>query len=191
MTTRDDHQKTKGPDSQMAPRAYWVLGNRLTILADHTDTGGRYDLIEGRQPAGNQTPPHRHNRYDEQLYVVDGERTVWVGKRKVVLHAGETFRIPAGMAHVVAATGGGPAHSLVIVSPSGFARFIQEAGTPDTGGAPPQPTPEDLERANRAAAEVGDEILGPPGALPEAGTRPGRPEIVTGIGKARERRDDA
>jgi mannose-6-phosphate isomerase-like protein (cupin superfamily) len=168
MTTRENHENTEATDGQTATRTFWFLGHRFTVLADHTDTGGRYDLIEGRQPAGSQTPPHRHTRYDEQLYVLDGERTVWVGERKVVLRAGETFAIPAGAAHVVAATGAGPAHALVIASPSGFARLIQEAGTPDIGGAPPQPTPADLERFGRIAAEVGDEILGPPGALPEA-----------------------
>jgi quercetin dioxygenase-like cupin family protein len=167
MTTRENRKTTQWDNSRMATRAFWLLGNRLTVLADHAETGGHYDLIEGRQPAGNQTPPHRHTKYAEQIYVLDGERTIWAGKRKVVLHAGDTFTIPAGTEHVVANTGGGPAHSLVIASPSGFARLIEEAGTPDTGGAPPQPTPADLERVNRVAAEVGDEILGPPGALPE------------------------
>jgi quercetin dioxygenase-like cupin family protein len=128
--TRDDHENTEGTYGQMASRVFWFLdGNHLTVLADQTDTGGRYDLIEGRAPAGMQTPPHRHTRYDEQLYVLDGEHTVWAGKRKVVLHAGDTFTIPAGTAHVVAATGGGPAHGLVIASPSGFARLIEEVGT--------------------------------------------------------------
>src|SRR5688572_32597602 len=89
MTIRDNHEKMEGADSQTATQTFWFLGNNLTILADHTDTGGRYDLIEGRQPAGDQTPPHCHTRYDEQFYVVDGELTVWVGKRKVVLHACE------------------------------------------------------------------------------------------------------
>jgi quercetin dioxygenase-like cupin family protein len=168
MTTRDTREKTEGADGRMTTRAFWFLGNHLTVLADHADTGGRYDLIEGRPPAGDQTPLHRHTKYAEQLYVLDGELTVWAGKGMVVLHAGDTFTIPAGTAHVVAATGGGPAHGLVIASPSGFARLIEEVGTPDTGGAPPQPSPADLERFNSIAAEVGDEILGPPGALPEA-----------------------
>jgi mannose-6-phosphate isomerase-like protein (cupin superfamily) len=168
MTTRESHEKTEGTDGRTATRTLWFFGLRFTILADHAETGGRYDLIEVHQPSGVQTPPHRHTRYDEQLYVLDGERTIWAGERKVVLHAGETFRVPAGTPHVVAATGEGPAHSLVIASPSGFARLIEEVGTPDTGGAPPEPSAADLERANRVAAEVGDEILGPPGALPEA-----------------------
>jgi mannose-6-phosphate isomerase-like protein (cupin superfamily) len=168
MTTRKSLGRTEATDARKAARTFWLLGNRLTVLADHADTGGRYDLIEGHKSPGDQTPLHRHTRYDEQFYVVDGELTVWAGKREVVLHAGETFAIPAGMEHVVAATGEGVTHSLVIGSPSGFAHLIQEAGTPDTGGAPPELTPADLERANRVAAEVGDEILGPPGALPEA-----------------------
>jgi quercetin dioxygenase-like cupin family protein len=164
MATREDRRV----EGRMASRTFWLFGNRLTVLADHTETGGRYDLIESRKAAGDRTPPHRHTRYDERFYVVDGELTVWVGKRKVVLHAGETFTIPAGTAHVVAATGEGITHGLVVASPSGFARLIQEAGTPDTGSAPPELTPADLERVNRVATEVGDEILGPPGALPEA-----------------------
>lgn len=167
MTTRDIETTTDGTAGSTAPRAFWLLGNRLTVLANHTETGGRYDLIEVRPPAGHQTPLHRHTRYTGQLYVLDGERTVWAGPQKVVLHAGDTFTIPAGTVHALAATGG-PMHGLVIASPSGFARVIEEAGTPVTGDVPPQPTPADLERYNRLAAEVGDEVLGPPGALPEA-----------------------
>ncbi len=169
MTTRDFRANVARADRQMAAPAYWFLGNRLSVLADHTTTGGRYDLIEGRPPAGDQTPPHRHTRYSEQLFVLDGELTVWVGRDKSVFHAGDTFTIPIGEIHVVAATGGGPAHGLVIASPSGFGYLIQTMGTPDTGsGAPPPPTPAEMDRIVRAAAEVGDEILGPPGTLPEA-----------------------
>ena len=46
----------------------------------------------GYFPPGTQTPPHRHTRYFEQLYVLEGEFTVWVGKNKVVLGAGESDR---------------------------------------------------------------------------------------------------
>ena len=28
-------------------QSLWFFGSRLTILADHTTTGGQYDLIEG------------------------------------------------------------------------------------------------------------------------------------------------
>lgn len=85
-------------------QSLWFFGSGLKIVADHTTTGGQYDLIEGYFPPGTQTPPHRHTRYCEQLYVLSGEFTVWAGEKKAVLNAGESFLIPAGIPHVVAAS---------------------------------------------------------------------------------------
>jgi quercetin dioxygenase-like cupin family protein len=146
---------------------YWLFGTRLSVLADHTETEGRYDLIEGWFPAGIQTPPHCHHGYSEQIYVLDGEFTVWSEGRKSVLGPGETLAIPVGAAHVVAATGDGPARGLVVASPSGFARLIAEVGVRDHGSKEPPFAPLDMELFLRVSAEVGDEILGPPGMLPD------------------------
>jgi quercetin dioxygenase-like cupin family protein len=147
--------------------SYWLLNARLRVLAGHAETGGRFDLVEGWFPPGTLTPPHRHGAYSELIYVLDGEFTVWAGGRKAVLRRGDNHTIPAGTAHVVAATSGGPARALVIASPSGFARLITEVGTPVGGdGMPPSALP-DLEPFLRVSAELGDEILGPPGALPD------------------------
>src|SRR5690554_162901 len=107
-------------------QSYWLFGSRLTVLADAEVTGGRYDLIEGQFPPHTETPLHRHNHYMEQLYVLDGELTVWAGARTTVLHAGDSVTIPAGTPHAVAATGDGPARGLAVASPSGFARLIKE-----------------------------------------------------------------
>jgi quercetin dioxygenase-like cupin family protein len=146
--------------------AYWLFGGRLIVLADQAHTEGRYDLVEGWLAPGTPTPPHRHRRYAEHLYVLDGEFTVWAGGLEAVLRPGDDFLFPAGTAHAVAATGDGPGRALIVASPSGFARLITEAGTPDEGrGAPPEAT--DMELFLRVSAELGDEILGPPGALPE------------------------
>ena len=86
-------------------RSYWLFGNRFTVHANHKDTAGRYDLIEGNPASGYQTPLHRHTRYAEQFYILEGEFTVWAGERKAVLHPGDVFTIPAGTAHAVAVTG--------------------------------------------------------------------------------------
>jgi quercetin dioxygenase-like cupin family protein len=147
--------------------AYWLFNTRLRVLAGHTETAGRYDLIEGWFPPGVQTPPHRHGAYSEQLYVLEGEFTVWAGGRKALLRPGDTLTIPAGTAHVVASSGDGPGRALVVASPSGFARLITETGTPDQGdGVPPSAAP-DMDLFLRVSAELGDEVLGPPGALPD------------------------
>ncbi|MGH2412855.1 MAG: cupin domain-containing protein [Microcystaceae cyanobacterium] len=146
-------------------QSFWFFGSRLTIVADHTTTGGKYDLIEGYFPPGSQTPPHLHTRYSEQLYVLEGEFTVWAGENKIVLNAGESFLIPIGTPHVVAALGDKPARGLVVAAPSAFARLIEAVGTQDETGAP------DMAALDRISVEIGDEILGPPGALPSAATR--------------------
>ncbi|MFL9458320.1 cupin domain-containing protein [Tolypothrix bouteillei VB521301_2] len=141
-------------------KSFWLLGSRINILADGTTTGGKYDLIEGYAPPGMQTPPHRHTRYSEQLFVLEGEYTVWAGQKKVVLGVGESFFIPPYTPHVVAALSDRPARALVVAAPSGFARLIQEAGTQSETEAP------DMALFERIAAEIGDEILGAPGDLP-------------------------
>ena len=147
--------------------SYRPFNTRLSVLVGHADTGGRYDLVEDWFPPGCQTPLHRHTRYAEQIYVLEGEFTVWAGGRQAVLRPGDDIVIPVGTPHAVHATGGGPARGLVVASPSGFARLITEAGTPDEGaGVPPSAAP-DRDLFLRVCAELGDEFLGPPGALPD------------------------
>ena len=145
-------------------QSFWFFGSCLSIIADHTTTGGQYDLIEGYFPPGSQTPPHRHTRYSEQLYVLEGEFTVWADEHKVVLGAGESFFIPIGTTHVVAALSEQPARGLVIAAPSAFARLIAAVGTQDETAA------SDMALFERISTEIGDEILGPPGTLPVVAT---------------------
>lgn len=141
-------------------QSFWLLGTHLTILADRTTTDGKYDLIEGYFRPGTQTPPHRHTRYSEQIYVLEGEFTVWVGKNKVVVGTGESVLIPMGTTHVVAALGDKPARGLVVAAPSAFAQLIEATGTLNENEAP------DMALFNRISTEIGDEILGVPGDLP-------------------------
>ena len=147
-------------------KSYWLIGTRLSVLATPAETGGGYDLVEGWFPAGAQVPPHRHGRYSEQIYVLGGEFTVWTTGHKTVLRPGDDLVIPAGTAHALAVTGDGPGRALVVTSPSGFARLVTEVGTPAVGDQPPSPTATDMDLLLRLSAELGDEILGPPGALP-------------------------
>ncbi len=143
-------------------QSFWFFGSCLTILADRTMTSGHYDLIEGYFPPSSQTPLHRHTRYSEQLYVLEGVFTVWAGDEKIELSTGETFLIPVGVPHVVAAIGDRPAHGLMLTAPSAFARLIATVGTQDRAETL------DIELLDRISAEIGDEILGPPGTLPMA-----------------------
>ena len=138
----------------------WFFGTHLNIVADHTTTGGQYDLIEGYFPPGTQPPPHRHTRYSELLYVLEGEFTVWAGENKVVLSPGESYLISPSTPHVVAVLSAQPARGLVVAAPSAFARLIAAVGTVD------ETEPPDMALFERISAEIGDELLGAPGDLP-------------------------
>jgi mannose-6-phosphate isomerase-like protein (cupin superfamily) len=140
----------------------WFFGTCFSIIADHTTTAGQYDLLEGYFPPGKQTPLHRHTRYSEQLYVLEGEVTIWAGENKVVLSTGDHFFIPAGIPHAVGVVGDRPAQGLVMTAPSGFARLVAATGTSSKTEAP------DMELFMQICTEIGDEILTPPEALPDA-----------------------
>jgi quercetin dioxygenase-like cupin family protein len=140
----------------------WFFGTCFSIVVDHTTTAGQYDLLEGYFPPGKQTPLHRHMRYSEQLYVLEGEFTVWAGETKIVLNTGESFLIPTGTSHTVAVLSDRPAHGLIVTAPSAFARLVAATGTLS------QTNPPDMALFDRICAEIGDEILGPPGMLPSA-----------------------
>jgi mannose-6-phosphate isomerase-like protein (cupin superfamily) len=140
----------------------WFFGTCFNIITDHTTTAGQYDLLEGYFPPGKQTPLHRHTRYSEHLYVLEGEFTIWAGETKHVLSTGESFLIPGGIPHVVAVAGDRPARGLVVAAPSAFARLVAATGTLS------EIDPPDMALFNRICAEIGDEILGPPGTLPSA-----------------------
>jgi mannose-6-phosphate isomerase-like protein (cupin superfamily) len=86
--------------------SYGFFGHRLTIIAGPAATEGRYDLVEGWDPPGTQVPLHRHRRYSEQIYVLEGGFTVWAGRRKAVLRPGSDVVIPAGTVHTWAVTKG-------------------------------------------------------------------------------------
>ena len=142
----------------------WFLGARFNIIADATSTDGKYDLVEGYFPSGIQTPPHLHTRYSEQVYVLEGEATIWADEDKHVLHPGESFLITPGTPHVVASLSDKPARMLVVASPSSFARLVAETGTLAETDA------QDMDLVERLSTEIGDKLLGAPGDLPSAAT---------------------
>jgi mannose-6-phosphate isomerase-like protein (cupin superfamily) len=135
------------------------------MVADRTTTAGQYDLIEKYSLPGSQTPLHRHTRYSQLLYVLEGEFTVWAGENKVVLSGGDNILIPVGTPHMVAVFSNKPARGLVVNAPNGPARLITAMGMPD------ETETLDMALIARLWAQMGYETLGPPGILPSLATR--------------------
>ncbi|MFE3738213.1 cupin domain-containing protein [Streptomyces sp. NPDC059096] len=147
------------------PGRQYVLGQelRVSILTSAEETDGRHDVTDSFMPAGAATPLHAHTRYEERLWVSSGSLTVWAGEEQVTLRSGDFFTIPLHVPHAIAAGADG-ARALNISSPAGFAEIIARTGTPLHLAT--ESTALDAELFAAVAAEMGDLVLGPPGATP-------------------------
>jgi quercetin dioxygenase-like cupin family protein len=146
------------------PRDY-VLGQelRVRILTTGAQTSGRHDLVDAFQLPDSATPLHLHTRYEERLFVLEGECTLWVGPDTVRVGRGDYCAIPLNTPHAIKAGPDG-CRSLLISSPARFAELIIRAATPAHLAGPD--TQIDLELFASVSAELGDQILGPPGTVP-------------------------
>jgi glyoxylate utilization-related uncharacterized protein len=105
-----------------------------------------------------------HTRYDERLWVIEGELTVWAHTDKRTIGPGGFVVIPMNTPHMIQAGPRG-ARALNISSPAGFAELIERTATPAALSGPD--TQLDLDRFMQVTAELGDVVLGPPGTIPD------------------------
>jgi quercetin dioxygenase-like cupin family protein len=149
-------------------RAYWFLGNLVTVHLGGGETEGRFSLCEFLIPPGYMTPLHVHRHDTQTTYVLEGEVTIYLPDGSHVLGPGEFIHQPAGVRQTERVTSNAPARVLDINSPAGFERFVAAVGRPaESLTLPPasEPSPDPAQLAS-LAAEHGIEILGPPGELP-------------------------
>jgi mannose-6-phosphate isomerase-like protein (cupin superfamily) len=138
------------------------------VLTRAQETEGAFDLVDSTMPPGAATPLHLHTRYEERLWVLEGALLVQCDTERVELTPGDFYRIPRNAPHMVRSTAG--ARALVISSPAAFAELLVRAGVPVVDGMPDGVF--DPELFGRISAELGDQVLGPPGADPQhAGAR--------------------
>jgi len=78
---------------------------------------------------GKSNPLHLHDNSDEVIYVLSGSCEQSVGDETVILKAGDTLRIPAGVPHQAKAIGKELLKSLVIYNTGNrqFAPVIEKA----------------------------------------------------------------
>jgi quercetin dioxygenase-like cupin family protein len=74
-----------------------VLAERITILADHSQTGSyEVTIHDGAEGAG--PPPHFHP-WDEAFYIIEGEVNFDCGATSKKLTAGGFIHVPGGTVH--------------------------------------------------------------------------------------------
>ncbi len=120
-------------------KSFEALGNTFTFKALGEQTGGRLETIELLFPPGGQLPNHLHRKFDEAIYVLDGEFAIRVGDRTVDTRAGAYVFVPRGTVHRIENKGTSPARVLLWESPApapGLDKMMEElkqlpAGQPD------------------------------------------------------------
>lgn len=144
----------------------WFIDNLVHPLIGGEQTDGEFSLAELTGRRGDMPPLHVHHRDHEAFHVLEGELSLFVGDRHLVVPAGRAALGPRGIPHTYRVESE-IARWLVISTPSGFEQFLRAAGEPaERDELPPQGRGADPERLARLAAEEGIEILGAPGMLP-------------------------
>lgn len=82
---------------QTYARALNVLGEKITVLADHAATQG-YEVFLQHGPEGSGPPPHTHD-WDESFYIFAGNVEFNCNGTTLAATVGSFIHIPAGTVH--------------------------------------------------------------------------------------------
>lgn len=133
-----------------------VMGHTITIKLAGAETAGNSYVFEVTTPPGLSIPPHRHEREDEVIYVLEGEFAIWLDGQVSRATAGSTIHFPRHIAHGFENTGPTPGKTLWVVTPgANFEPFFEELGALPPG-------PPDLARVVAIFSSYGMTILPPP-----------------------------
>lgn len=134
-------------------------GVLLTLKAVGHQTLGSYSLTEIELESGATFPSHRHARYAEGLYVLEGEVKVQADGRSLVASAGSAVVIPPGAAHALNNSGGRNARILSVTTPGGIEDFYRSACRPvHERPARPSTEPSDASRLVELGPQFGVEV---------------------------------
>src|SRR5690349_701876 len=123
---RQDMLPSLAPYQRTASRdaSTWYMGSLLTFLAESSDTGGGFALLEAAMKPGNEPPPHLHEREDELFYLLDGKMDVYVGDEAFELRTRGCVFIPRLSPHgfIIRSP---RLRALILVQPGGIEGYFR------------------------------------------------------------------
>jgi len=137
----------------------WFAGALVVVHVQAAQSDGRLGVWETEEYLDARLPLHVHRREDEQVVLLDGQISFWVGDQIHRLVAGETLSLPRDVPHAHIVTSR-KARILTVATPGGFERLFTDLGVPALPGSTAPPP--DTAALAKAAALLGVEILGPP-----------------------------
>src|SRR6516225_7570940 len=94
------------------------MGSLMTFLANGSETGGRFALMEFYTKPGNEPPPHVHEREHDLYFVLEGSMRFYCEDKILDIKAGEVAFLPQGKAHAFNCTSP-VARTLILVQAIG------------------------------------------------------------------------
>lgn len=154
-----DHQPNAEAPPRAKDRAFWVLGERVTVKLTSPQTDGNFTAAEVVSRPGGGVPPHRHRAMDEFFYVIEGEYEFDLDGKPTRAPAGTFVHVPKGVLHGFRNVGKSEARLADFHTPGGFERFFEECGVECTDPTkPPAADPPDMQKLLRIFEKHGMEL---------------------------------
>jgi quercetin dioxygenase-like cupin family protein len=124
----------------------------IHFLLEAADTNGALAMFEFTVPVDARMPlPHKHERYDESIYGVEGVLSFTVEGKTVDISPGEFCFVPRGAVHGFNNLKQTAAKALAVITPGLLGPdFFKEAGAIVNAGGPP-----DVNKLNAVMAKHG------------------------------------
>jgi mannose-6-phosphate isomerase-like protein (cupin superfamily) len=106
-------------------RSVSLRGTQVRFTVESTQAYGA-SCTEWEAEPGFDTGIHVHERLEETWYVVEGELEFRLGEETFTATAGATVFVPPRVAHAFANRTESPARFLLIMSPPGHDRYVDE-----------------------------------------------------------------
>jgi quercetin dioxygenase-like cupin family protein len=124
----------------------------IQFLLQAADTNGAVAMFEFAVPVGARMPlPHKHERYDETIYGVEGVVTFIVEGKTVEIAPGDSYFVPRGAVHGFTNLKQANVKALAVITPALLGpEFFKEAAAIVNAGGPP-----DLKKLSAVMAKHG------------------------------------
>ena len=131
--------------------SYAVGTDTFTLVVTGKDTNGELFFSDGIIPPGGGPPPHCHG-YQEMLFVLDGDLTVFCEEKRISLTRNDVVNVPGWAPYMLKNFSSAPVRVVCAAWPPGLEDQFVEIGTqvPHRNSPPPALTLAEQERMAEA-----------------------------------------